>query len=389
MRVVALLAVLAPALAQADVETDTTRAAAALTAGVRAHDTRAIGRQFGTSFTNGGVWFADPTCAREFAEPSDVAGKRVGVFVRCLAKHRIQLSTRVSSRRDGSVLTVDPGVEIEVAFQGGHVRWIGHPLHAATGSAIVPTLTAQAFEALRTRGTTDLDSVLTAEALQLAPGGWTSAWIKVCLDERGAKSSVTYHGAESATVGDAFVHAIEDWAFRPFELHGTAIAACSLSHLTYPAARAPAVEMLPATSMPTVQGNIYDFDDLEDIEIYGGFGPPPPPAVPAAQMVAPNALERLRLTGTKQIDPDTATRNEMIAAGRLSVLASIKLCVNARGRVSSTTLQKASGFPAYDQRILREANRWTYRPYLIAKNPVDVCTNVSFFVVPDPTMLNP
>ena len=141
--------------------------------------------------------------------------------------------------------------------------------------------------------------------------------------------------------------------------------------------------------MPGSQLKTYDFDDLEDIEIYGGFGPPPSPPPPAAQMIAPNALERLRITGTKQIEPDAATRGEMIAAGKLSVLASIKLCVNARGRVQSTTFQKSSGFPAYDQKILREANRWTFRPYLIAKNPVDVCTNVSFFVVPDPTMLNP
>lgn len=383
------MAVLAPALAQADVEGDTTRAAAALTAGIRAHDTRAIAKQFGPSFTNGGVWFADPACAREFVEPSEVTGKRVGAFVRCLAKHRVQLSTRVSSRRDGSVLTVEPGVEIEVAFRGPHVRWIGHPLHAATRAAIVPTLTAQAFEGLRTAGTTIVDGALTAKALQLAPGGWTSAWIKICLDERGAKSSVTYHGVESSTVGDAFIRAIDDWSFRPFELRGTAIPVCSLSLLTYPAARAPAVEVLPTTSMPATQVKVHDFDDLGDLEIYGGFGPSPTPPAPAAQSVAPNALERLRLTGTKQIEPDATTRAEMIAAGRLSVLASIRLCVNARGRVSSTTLHKSSGFPAYDQRILREAGRWTYRPYLIAKTPVDVCTNVSFFVVPDPTMLNP
>ncbi len=55
----------------------------------------------------------------------------------------------------------------------------------------------------------------------------------------------------------------------------------------------------------------------------------------------------------------------------------------------SATLQKASGFPAYDQKILAEVGRWTYRPSLISKNPVEICSSVSFFVVPDPTMLNP
>lgn len=388
MRAVALVAVLFPAFAHADVEADTARAAAALTAAIRAHDTRAIGKLFGSTFTNGGVWFADPVCAREFAEPSDVTGKRVGLFVRCLAKHRVQLSTRVSSRRDGAVLTVEPGIEIELAFRGSQVRYIGHPLHDETGP-VIPTLTAQAFEGLRTAGTTSLDHVLTAKALELGPGGWTSTWIKICLDARGARSSVTYHGVPSAAVGDAFLRAIDDWTFRPFELRGTAIPVCSLSQLTYPAAKAPAIEVLPTTSMPGSQTRTYDFDDLDDIELYGGFGPQPPPAAPAPQSVAPNALERLRLTGTRDIEPDAATRAQMIGGGRLSVLATIKLCVNARGRVSSATLQKASGFPAYDQKILREVASWTYRPYLIAKNPVDVCSAVSFFVVPDPTMLNP
>ena len=383
VRALALVAILVPALAAADVETDTTRAAAALAAGVRAHDIRAIGRLFGSTFTNGGVWFADAACAREFAEPSDVSGKRVALFVRCLAKHRVQLSTRVSSRRDGAVLTVEPGIEIELSFRGSQVAWIGHPLHDAIG-AIVPTLTAQAFEALRTHGTTSVDHALTATGLELPPGGSTSAWIKICLDAQGAKSSVTAHGVPSTAVGDAFLHAIDDWTFRPFELRGAAIPICSLSLLTYPADKAPAIETLPVTSMPASQTRAYDLVDLVDIEL--GLGPPPPPS---PQSVAPNALERLRITGTRDIQPDAATRAEMIGAGRLSVLATIKLCVNARGRVMSSTLQKASGFPAYDQKILRETGRWSYRPYLIARSPVDVCSGVSFFVVPDPTMLNP
>ncbi|MBA3453328.1 MAG: hypothetical protein H0T42_09580 [Deltaproteobacteria bacterium] len=388
LALVGLLLHLIPVLAHADVESETTRATAALTAGIRAHDTRAIAKLFGSKFTNGGVWFADAACATEFAEPSDVTGKRVRVFVRCLAKHRVQLSTRVSSRREGAVLTVEPGIEIELSFRDSQVRWIGHPLHSATGP-IIPTLTAQAFEALRTRGTTNLDRALPAKALELAPGGWTSAWIKICLDERGAKAAVTYHGVSSSAVGDAFLRAIDDWTFRPFELRGTAIAACSLSHLTYPTDKAPAIETLPTTSMPGSNVQLYETDGLDTLEIYGGFGQVPPPAAPSPQSIASNKLERLRISGTRDVEPDAVTRAQMIGAGRLSVLATIKLCVSTRGRVASATVQKSSGFPAYDQKILREAGRWTYRPYVIAKKPVDVCTSVSFFVVPDPTMLNP
>jgi len=382
-----LLAALAPSLAHADVESDTARAAAALTAGIRAHDARAIGKQLAASFTNGGVWFADPACAREFAEPGEVTGKRVSVFARCLAKHRVQLSTRESSRREGAVLTVEPGIEIELAFRGPHVRWIGHPLHAATG-AIVPTLTAQAFEALRTRGTTALDAVLTPEALEIDARAATSAWIKLCIDERGARTHVDFHGASSGAAGKAFVRAIEDWTFRPFEVRGTPIPVCSLSYLTYPATKAPPIEVLPATSMPVSRIQVHDLDDLEDLELLGGFGPPPAPP-PAPQTVTPVALERLRLTGTKQIDPDPATRAQMIGAGKLSVLTSVKLCVNVRGYVSSTSLNKSSGFPAYDKKLLYDIRHWTFKPYVVAHRAIDVCTTVSFVVVPDPTMLNP
>jgi hypothetical protein len=380
-----VLAAFAPAVVHADVDTETTRAAASLIAAVRTHDVRGVAAHFDAAFTNGGVWFADAACSREFSEPSEVTGKRVDLFVRCLARQRVQLSTRLSARREGAVLTVAPGFEIELAFRGSHVRWIGHPLHASTG-AIIPTLTAQAFEALRTKGTTALDAVLSPKLLGLAPGTSTSAWMKVCLDAKGAVSEVSYHGVSSSSVGEAFEHAISEWAFRPFEIRGAAIPVCSLSLLTYPAAEAPAIEVLPATSVPLSQIKVYDFDD--DLIDFSLDGPPPAPP-PPQQSITAIALERMRVTGTKDIEPDAATRAQMIGAGKLSVLASVKVCVNVRGRVSAATLIKPSGFAAYDQKLVREVSRWTFRPYLVAKNPVEVCTTVSFLVVPDPTMLNP
>jgi len=386
VRLVVLVAVLAPSLAVANPEADTARAAATLAAGIRAHDARAVASVFGTSFTNGGVWFADAACAREFAEPSEITGKRLTLFARCLARHRVQLSTRVSALRNGAVLTVEPGIELEVRFNGPHLRWIGHPLHPSTG-AIIPTLTAQAFEALRAKGSPNLDAALSPAALGIAPSASVSAWLKICLDAQGTTTSVDVHGVASGAISKAFTAAVADWAFRPFEIHGAAIPVCSLSHVTYPASRAPATEILPATSVPVAQTTVIDLDDLEDLDLAGSFGPPP--VGPVQQAVTPIALERLRLTGTKQIEPDATTRGQMIGAGKLSVLASIKLCVNVRGRVASATLHKPSGFPDYDAKLLREVRTWTFKPYLISHNPVEVCTTTTFFVVPDPTMLNP
>ncbi len=384
MRLVVLVAALAPLVAHADPESDSARAAARLAAGIRAHDARAVAAVFGPSLTNGGVWFPDAACAREFAEPTEITGKRTRMFARCLSKHRLQLSTRVSALRNGIVLTVEPGIELELRFHGERLRWIGHPLHASTG-AIIPTLTAQAFEGLRTKGSTNVDAALTPKALGLAPNGSTSAWLQICLDARGSITRVDVHGAASGAISKALTSAVADWRFRPFEIRGAVVPVCSLSLLTYPASRAPAIEILPATTVPVAQTTI-DFDDLDGLDLTSGFGPPPSTV---QQTVTPLALERLRLTGTQQIEPDATTRGQMIGAGKLSVLASIKLCVNVRGRVASATLHKPSGFAAYDQKLLREIRQWTFKPYLISHNPVEVCTTTTFLVVPDPTMLSP
>ena len=39
---------------------------------------------------------------------------------------------------------------------------------------------------------------------------------------------------------------------------------------------------------------------------------------------------------------------------------------------------KASGFPAYDQKIQREMRNWKYRPFMINGKAAPVCTAVTF-----------
>ncbi|MDB4962126.1 MAG: TonB family protein [Myxococcales bacterium] len=366
-----LLSVLGPALAHADLEADVSRGMAGLTAGIRAHDAKAIAKHLAPRFTNGGVWFPDAPCAKEFPGASEITGAEVTAFARCLARLELQLSTRRSASPDGAVLTAQPGFELELAFDGSRVRWIGRSLRA-TANVGVPMLTAQALESLRTQGTTRLDRVPAIKALAGEAKAPISAWIEVCLDATGTATIVSHHDATSPSIGEAFVRAASDWAFRPFVAGGSATPACSLSLLTYPAASAPSTEVLPP--VPRIAR-----DETET------SAPPPPPP----QTIVPLSLERLRLTGTRDIEPDPAMRTQMIDAGKLSVLASVKLCVDAKGRVSSATLQKSSGFEAYDKKILRDVAGWTYRPYLVGKKAVSVCTGVTFLVVPDPTMLNP
>jgi len=107
--------------------------------------------------------------------------------------------------------------------------------------------------------------------------------------------------------------------------------------------------------------------------------PPPPPPPPSPQTVAPTALETMRLSGTKVILPDQATKDGMVAAGKTQVVVPVKLCVDKTGAVSSTRIMKSSGFPDYD-RLLEKTIRttWTYRPFQVNGHPTAICSVVTF-----------
>lgn len=102
-----------------------------------------------------------------------------------------------------------------------------------------------------------------------------------------------------------------------------------------------------------------------------------PDAVPTRN-IAPNALEPLRLKGNKLIVPDEFVKRTIQATGDNRVSSSVKMCVDATGKVSRLTLLKASGYPAYDDEILAEMKRWAFQPYVADGKPVAVCTAVSF-----------
>jgi hypothetical protein len=46
------------------------------------------------SVTNGGLLFADTTCANQFAQPGEVTGDRLPAFAKCLAGLHMQPSLR-------------------------------------------------------------------------------------------------------------------------------------------------------------------------------------------------------------------------------------------------------------------------------------------------------
>lgn len=373
---------------------------AKLVAGIRGKNAAMIAEVLGTSFTSNGLWFPDPACAKRFGKPGELKGAEIPALARCLAQLRVQLTTRKSSLRDGTILTVDPGIELELAFSGNQLRWIGFPLQTGTESAI-PTLTAQAFEALRTKGTTLLDAEFEAT---LGPererqrGGVISAWLRICLDATGAVTKITVPQSPNGPIRDAFTAAAASWAFKPFEVRGAGVPACALTLLTYPSARAPAMEVLPSSTAPPTQlTSSYDFDD-DDLEFVGGVvggvvggnvfgGPPPPPppppsSFPRAPTVPPSVLEQLRISGSAKISPDAAIRRQIIAASKTKVVASMKVCISERGDVSSVTTLKSSGFGGYDRQLTAAIRAWRFRTYLLAGTASAACTAFTFSYEP-------
>lgn len=116
--------------------------------------------------------------------------------------------------------------------------------------------------------------------------------------------------------------------------------------------------------------------------------PTPPPAMPEAPPDAPVATaptapppggpEQHRVVGDPSIYPDTATVNDMQRVGRDELRVTIDVCITATGEVSRTTIQRSSGFPAYDTKLLSQIARWRYSPRAAGNQQEPICRAVVF-----------
>ena len=350
---------------------------ARLVSAIRGHDPKAIAALLERPLAHGALWFSDAACTKRFGQPATLTTEAdVQAFARCLATLQLDTTTRQSTHPLDVVLTYKPGVEVELRFTlAGKVASFGGDWALASAT---PMLTAQAFEALRKTGTTNLDAAIGSKLDYVVTNGSPATWLRVCLDAKGNVTSA--HAAEPAPVGEIFEAAVADWSFRPFIHRGTAIGICSSSLLSYPAASAPSVEVLPPLAPPPggaakveIKDKVREYE-FEDDEI-GGPPPAAPPNVPAS------VLETLRITGNKIIAPDPVTLQAITSAKR-RVVGSFKLCIGTTGRVTSTQLLKTTGFTAYDRKLEREMRTWSYRPYLVNRVASPVCTAMTFVYAP-------
>jgi hypothetical protein len=108
-----------------------------------------------------------------------------------------------------------------------------------------------------------------------------------------------------------------------------------------------------------------------------------PRATAALPMVPPPALDKLRISGERQIVPDDLTREAIEMAGNRSLVGVFRLCVDVHGAISSVSLIKSTRFDRYDQTILRGIRDWKYRPFLVDGKPAPVCTEVTYLYTND------
>lgn len=348
--------------------------------------------------TTTAMWFPDAACTKRFGKPATIRGRDLTALARCLVGLTVLSSTRVSGTAGGAIITYKPGIELHLVAAAGRIRHLGFE-HAGSDDLGLPTLTVQAFEQLRKTGSTNLDAALDAAVEPDAARGAhdstpASAWIKLCVDKTGAITSKRVVQATPVALGPAFETAIADWTFKPFVHRKAPMAACSLSLLTYPAAKAPPVEQLPGEALPAIVVDLEDFEDGEEGGVAGGvvggvvggmYGggmtrPPPPPPPPSLipMNVPPTMLEANRIRGIRVIVPDSHTITAIESSGRTTAVASIKMCLDDTGTIASLKLLKSSGFPDYDRKLERGMRTWAYRPYAINGRNVPVCTAVTF-----------
>ncbi len=98
--------------------------------------------------------------------------------------------------------------------------------------------------------------------------------------------------------------------------------------------------------------------------------------------VPPWELDKFRIPKDNKIVPDDPTIAEMQAAGVSRAVGSFKLCVDKTGAVTEVKRIKSTGFPAYDQKIQGQMERWKYAPITVDGKPVSLCTTTTFVYTP-------
>jgi TonB family protein len=136
---------------------------------------------------------------------------------------------------------------------------------------------------------------------------------------------------------------------------------------------------------PSKKPNTPAIVGLKALRVTLSFTPPDPPLKPIGetrpQGLETSDLEPLRTRGSTVISPDPVTK-AMVAAGKRVGFVVVTICVSPDGRPSSTNVQRSSGSPSFDRLVERTAMTWRFRPILIDREPLAVCSQYSIGLPP-------
>lgn len=85
-----------------------------------------------------------------------------------------------------------------------------------------------------------------------------------------------------------------------------------------------------------------------------------------------------RLRGTPDIRPSTAVMHNMRRNGLTQLNAEVQFCISRRGTIRSARLQRRSGAPLYDRRLIEKVRNWRFRPIIANGKPLRVYTSEKF-----------
>jgi hypothetical protein len=308
------------------------------------------------SVANGGLWFGDPACAREFGNASVVDEKKFDRFASCLAGLHLRSSSRKAALVDTEMLAYGPGIEIEARVldtTGGPVLlWIGF---VEPGNP--PTIAPEALESVRIagdpNGPLDPRAAPDIERDRNAPGAWDRhayAWIDVCLDKDGSVTGLRVREASSPFAAGAFAAAANQWRFRPFIVNGEGMAVCSLVLLAFP---------------PPVAGESFSVPPLGTRRFDRPF-------------LDGTIMSVRRESGDVLIQPSRKVKSAISSAGLRTVVGAFSFCIDATGHVEDVVADRPTGIPSYDHDLIEGIKTWKYRPYLHQGKAIPVCTAATF-----------
>lgn len=99
------------------------------------------------------------------------------------------------------------------------------------------------------------------------------------------------------------------------------------------------------------------------------------------EVISPDVAKGLRKSGNDQIPAPTSVRTQMMRASKTKAVGTLKLCLDARGRVERVQVLKSTGYDEYDELLQKEMRAWRYEPYKVDGEGVPACTVVTIVYV--------